>query len=105
MSLANATLTASAATIFTAASARSYLNASITSITFHNSDASARTVTLHACPADEAAATENKLFDKSIPAGDSYTFSETLNLANTDTLKALASVTSVVSATVSYLDI
>jgi hypothetical protein len=105
MALVNATLTDSAATIFTANSARTFLTASLGLIVLKNHDASARTVTVHACPADEAVADENMLFEISIPAGDTYTFGEKLLLANTDTIKAFASVTSVVTASVSYLDI
>ena len=105
MALANATLTDSAATVFTANSAKTFLTASVGLIVCKNHDSSARTITVHACPAGEAAADENMLFEVSVPAGDTYTFSEKLLLANTDVIKAFASVTSVCSVTVSYLDI
>lgn len=102
MALANATLTGSAATIFTCSNAG---GSAVVTMVLKNHDASARTVTVHACPADEAAADENMLLEVSVPAGDSYVFDSKVLLANTDTIKAFASVTSVMSATVSYLDL
>lgn len=105
MALANATLTASDAVIFTANSANAFSTASVGAVIFKNHDASARTVTLHARPSAEAVADENMLLEISIPAGESYTFSEKLLLSNTDVLSAFADTTSVVAVTISYLNI
>lgn len=105
MALANATLTASASgvQIFLCGNTG---GSAVTSIWLKNHDTSARTVTLHACPLAEAVSDENMLLEVSIPAGETYTLdAEKLILSDTDDLKAFADVTSVVTATVSYLDL
>jgi hypothetical protein len=102
MSLVNATLTDSAASVFTCANVK---GTAVVTMFLKNHDTSARVVTVHACPADEAAADENMLLEVSIPANDTYVITDKVLLANTDTIKALASVTSVCSMTVSYMDL
>ena len=102
MAIANATLTDSAADIFTCSNAG---GSAVVAIIFHNTDSSAQTVTLHVCPGNEAQANENKILAVSVPAGESYVVNDKLLLSNTDTLTALAGTTSVVSATISYLDL
>lgn len=103
MALANATLTDTSAVIYTCANAA---GAAVVGIIFTNTDSAARTITVHACPAAEGEADENMILKQlSIGAGETYVWEYKLLLANTDTIEAFASVTSVVTATVSYLNL
>ena len=102
MALANTTLTDSATTVFTCSNAG---GSAVVAVTFQNDDASARFATLHACPSAEAASAENRLFNVSIPVGDSYVFDSKIILANGDDLKVSSDAASVVGCTVSYLDL
>ena len=103
MALANATLTASSAAVFTCSNAG---GTAIVSMVFTNTDTSDRTITVHACPSGEGEVTENKILHQlSIPAGETYIWDTKLILANNDVIEAFASVTSVVAVTISYLDL
>jgi len=102
MPIANATLTGSAATVLTSSSAA---GTSVFAVNCKNHDTSARVITLHACPVDEAAADENMIFEVSVPAGDTYVYESKILLSNTDTLKMFADTTSVTTTTISYLDL
>ena len=102
MALANTTCSDSATTVFTCSNAG---GSAVVLVVFQNDDTAARYATLHACPSAEAATAENRLFNVTIPAEDSYAFSEKIILANGDDLKVSAEVASVVGCTVSYLDL
>jgi len=100
MALANATLTTSATSIFTSAKVK---GDAVVLVSFTNYSGADATVTLHACPAAEAAADENLLIkDLNIQAGKSFTYEVKVLLSQTDDLKALASANSAIAVTVSY---
>lgn len=101
--LANSTLTASAATYVTAGGTSTII---IKSAVFTNTDASARTITVHRVPSGGSATTGNRVISAfSINAGQAYVAPELVNmvLAPGETLQALASTTSVVNIQVSGL--
>jgi len=103
MALTNATLTASSAVVFTCSNAG---GSALTSIWLKNHSGSAVTVTVYACPDGDAQVPQNMLIEVEIPANDTYTIdAEKLILANTDTLEMFASTTSVITTTISYLDL
>jgi hypothetical protein len=103
MSLANATLSNSSAVVFTCANAG---GTAIVTMVFTNGDSSARTITVHACPAGEGEVPENMILKTfSIEAGGTYVWNDKLLLANTDTIEAFASTASVVTLTISYLNL
>lgn len=108
MALVNASLTTTAADVFTCSNAG---GSAITGLVFYNSDSIAHTVQFYACPANEAQVVENQLFNVSIPAGESFApdfAGGKLILANTDTLTAKtgeANSSTAVAVTVSYLNL
>jgi len=103
MSLANATLSGTSAVVFTCSNAG---GAAIVAMAFTNTDSSARTITVHACPAGEGEVPENKILDVfSIAANSTYVWSDKLLLAYTDTIEAFASSASVVVVTISYMNL
>lgn len=104
MSLVNATITNSETAILTCANAG---GSAVVALMLTNTDASARTVTVHARPAGEAAADENAiLYATSIPAGETLTINDKLLLSNTDVLSAVDSASgSKVVATASYMNL
>lgn len=102
MALANTLVTDSVTTAFTCSNAG---GSAVVTVAFINDDAATRTVELHACPAAEAFATDNKILQVDIPSGDAYIFDSKLLLANGDDLKVVADATNVVGCTVSYLDL
>jgi len=106
LSLVNATLTTTAADVFTCPDAD---GSAITAIVLFNSDTVAHTVQLYACPANEAQVVENQLLNISIPAGESFSPDlGKLILANTDTITAKtgeADTTTAVAITISYLNL
>ena len=102
MSLANVTLGATETTILTCANAG---GSAVKALFITNTDSVARDVTLHVCPAGEAAADENLIMDaESVPAGDTIKV-EGLLLANADVVSGLASAGAVVVVSASYLDL
>ena len=99
--LGSGTLTASAATYVTASGSSTVI---IKAAVFTNTDASARTITVHRVPAAGSASTGNRIISAfSLNAGQSYVAPECANLvlATGETLQALASLTSVVNINVS----
>ena len=102
MAIANATILNTETTLFTATG-----NTAVTCIYFLNTDSVARTINVHIKPLGEALAAENQIYDAvNIPAGDTFVIDlEKLILENTDEITALASVTSVVVATISTIGI
>ena len=96
------TLTASAATYVAAGTSTVIIKSAV----FTNTDASARTITVHRVPNAGSAATGNRVISAlSLSAGQAYVAPELANmvLAPGETLQALASVTSVVNIAVSGL--
>jgi len=77
-------------------------NASV-SIILYNSHTAAVKVTVNARPGGEAVSLANTLFQKSIPAGDTFTFESKVLLDNSDIISAKADVDAVVGATISNL--
>jgi len=101
--LCNSTLTASAATYVTASGTS---NIVIKSAVFTNTDASARTITVHRVASGGSATTGNRVITAfSLSAGQAYVAPELTNmvLAPGETLQALASSASVVNIQVSGL--
>ena len=97
------TLTASAAAYVTAGASQVII---IKSCVFTNTDAAAKTITVHRVPNAGSATTGNRVISAfSLAAGQAYVAPELANmvLANGETLQALASVTSVVNIAVSGL--
>jgi len=102
MALANATLTDTSAVIYTCANAA---GAAVVTIAFTNTDSVARTITAHLCPSGEGETSENMIIKAlSLGAGETYVWDYKTLMSNTDTIEAFASVTSVVTVTVSYLN-
>ena len=103
MALTNETLKDSAAVVFTCNNSG---GTAITSIWLKNHSGSAVTVTIHACPAGEAETDENMLLEVSVPANDSYILdTEKLILGDTDTIEMFAGTASVITTTISYLNL
>lgn len=103
MALINSTLSDSSAVVFTCSNSG---GSALTSLWLKNHSGSAVTVTIHACPSGEAEADENMLMEVSVPANDSYIIdTEKLILSNTDTIEMFAGTASVITTTISYLDL
>ena len=105
MAAGNQTLTNTSAAFFTCSNAG---GSAITSLVFKNHDTVPRTVTFYVCPLGEPEGDENMMYEVEIPAGDSYVHpcsDSKIIMADTDTLEAFASVTSVVTVSYSYLDL
>ena len=106
MALINGTLTDSSAVVFTCSNAG---GSALTSIWLKNHSGSAVTVTIYAIPAADVAGGQldkHMLIEVEIPANDTYTIdAEKLILANNDVLEMFAGTTSVVTTTISYLDL
>lgn len=102
MAIANATILNTETTLFTSSG-----NNAVTCIYFLNTDSATRTLDVHIKPLGEALAAENQIYDAvDIPAGDTFIIDlEKLILEDTDEITALASVTSVVVATISTIGI
>jgi hypothetical protein len=99
MALINTTLTTAVANIYASTG-----NSVVVTAFVCNTDSSARTFNLYAVPTSGTASTSNQILKEvSINAGDTYIMnSERLILANGETLRANASVNSVLVVTVSY---
>jgi len=102
MAIANATILNTETTVYTSSGSNA-----VTVIYFLNTDSSARTLDIHVKPLGEALAAENQIYDAvNIPAGDTFVLdAEKLVLEDTDEITALASVTSVVVATISTIGV
>jgi hypothetical protein len=102
--LGNGTLTASAAALFTVPGAGGrYI---IKKAVFTNTDASARTITVHRVPSGGSATTANMVLQAfSVSSGQTYEATSLGNMVLTtgDSIQALASTTSVVNYFVSGL--
>lgn len=102
MALSQSTLTASAAAVFTSSG-----NSAITTMYLCNYSGTDRTVTIYLVPSAGTAGNTNIIYkDVTIVAGDTYIIdTERLVLANGDMVQALASATSSVTMTVSYVGV
>lgn len=102
MAIARATLTTSAASIYTSSG-----SSATTVIFFCNYSVAAVTVDVHIVPNAGTAGTDNQIVKEvSINAGDTYMLNvEKIVLDNGDEIQALASAGSSVTATVSYVGI
>ena len=102
MALAKAALTASAAAIYTSSG-----NSAVTTIYFCNYSGSDRTVTVHLVASGDSADNTNIIYQAlPVVAGDTYVLdTEKVILANGDTIQALASATSSIAASVSYIGV
>ncbi len=102
MALSQATLTSGAAAVFTSSG-----NNAVTTMYLCNYSGSDRTVTVYLVPSAGSAGNSNIIYkDVSIAAGDTYIIdTERLVLANGDSVQALASATSSVTMTVSYVGV
>lgn len=102
MALSQATLTASATTIFTSTG-----NSAVTTMYLCNYSATDRTATIYLVPNGNVAGNGNIIY-KEVPiaAGDTYIIdTERLVLANGDMVQALASSTTSITMTVSYVGV
>lgn len=102
--IVNATITNSETTLLTCSNVA---GSAVVAVMLTNTDASARTVTVHARPAGEAAADENAiLYQTSIPPGETHTITDKILMANTDVLSAIDSASgSKVTASVIYTNL
>lgn len=102
MALSQATLTASATTIFTSSG-----NSAVTTMYLCNYSVTDRTVTIYLVPSGGVAGNGNIIY-KEVPiaAGDTYIIdTERLVLANGDMVQALASATTSITMTISYVGV
>jgi hypothetical protein len=102
MALSQATLTGSASAVYTSSG-----NSAVTTMYLCNYSVSDRTVTIYLVPSAGTAGNSNIIY-KEVPiaAGDTYIIdTERLVLANGDSVQALASSTSSVTMTVSYVGV
>jgi hypothetical protein len=102
MALSQLTLTGSATSVFTSSG-----NNAVTTIYLCNFSASDRTVSIYLVPNTGTAGTGNIIYQNvTIAAGDTYIIdTERLVLANGDSIQALASATTSVTMTVSYVGV
>ena len=102
MALSQATLTTSASTVFTSSG-----NNAVTAMYLCNYSASDRTATIYLVISGGSAGNSNMIY-KEIPiaAGDTYIIdTERLVLGNGDTIQALASSSTSITMTVSYVGV
>jgi hypothetical protein len=102
MALSQSTLNGSVGTVYTSSG-----NTAITTMYLCNFSASDRTVTIYLVPNAGTAGTGNIIY-KEVPiaAGDTYIIdTERLVLANGDSVQALASATTSITMTVSYVGV
>lgn len=102
MALSRSTLTASASAVYTSSG-----NNAVTTMYLCNYSVTDRTVSIYLVPSAGSAGDSNIIYkDVSIAAGDTYIIdTERLVLANGDMVQALASATSSVTMTVSYVGV
>lgn len=102
MALSQSTLTASASAVYTSSG-----SSAVTTMYLCNFSGSDRTVTIYLVPSAGSASNSNIIYKEvSIAAGDTYIIdTERLVLANGDSVQALASATSSVTMTVSYVGV
>lgn len=102
MALSQATLTGSASTIYTSTG-----NTAVTTIYLCNYSGTDRTATIYLVQSGGSAGNTNIVYQAiPIAAGDTYIIdTERLVLANGDTIQALASATSSITMTVSYVGV
>lgn len=102
MALSRATLTASASAVYTSSG-----NTAVTTMYLCNYSATDRTVSVYLVPSAGTAGDSNIIYkDVPIAAGDTYIIdTERLVLANGDSVQALASATTSVTMTVSYVGV
>lgn len=78
----------------------------ITSIVFHNFSGAAQTITVHVVPNAGSEANNNKIIDVlSIDPNDSFIYDDKIILADGETVRALASADTSISATINDLDL
>ena len=102
MALAQAQLGTSVTTIYTSSG-----DSATTCIFFCNTNGTAETIDVYAVPSGGTAGVLNQIIDTlTINSGDTYIMNiEKLVLANGDSIQAVATTGSVVTATVSYVSI